>query len=214
MLAGCTAVSAPGAAEPASTAAATTTAATAASTATSTGAAPTTASTAQRTRVISFQPWHNGQVDSSLRVVSTTQGNCPDQSSATSRPDAYRCFAGNEVADPCFADTESAGSNQVACVGAPNEVMVVTLTSPLSPSAPDTATEDPPFLLILADGTACHASTGAGPDPRNGVDATMYCGSGETFVWGQPDSSADTWTVRVGTDTGPLTTARVRTVYR
>ncbi len=91
-------------------------------------------------------------------------GSCWTNSLAVWRPDAWRCFVGNSIYDPCFA-----ADGDVICGASPVTTTVsfaLELTEPLpAPSVPDD-TSGHAWLVELPDGTVCEFATGA----TGGVD--------------------------------------------
>jgi hypothetical protein len=112
-----------------------------------------------------------------LLPVSTTQsGRCDQGSDAIGNVNVYRCFAGNDVYDPCWA--EHSGSS-VVCVPAPWSASAVRLTaSGLSPVISVGATIlDQPWGLKLRNGDQCLAAQGA-HDEFQGQTVDFYCAQG------------------------------------
>lgn len=111
-------------------------------------------------------------------VASTTEGNCWTTSIAVPSPGAYRCFAGNDILDPCFAAPgASAAATQVACVAAPwDQVVLLELTSQLPPTGGPAAVTRP-WAFELANGARCVASTGTVPAVA-GVSLEYQCAGG------------------------------------
>lgn len=91
-------------------------------------------------------------------------GSCWTNSLAVWRADAWRCFVGNSIYDPCFA-----ADGDVICGASPVTTTVsfaLELTEPLpAPSVPDD-TSGHAWLVELPDGTVCEFATGA----TGGVD--------------------------------------------
>jgi dipeptidase D len=91
-------------------------------------------------------------------------GSCWTNSLAVWRPDAWRCFVGNSIYDPCFAV-----DGDVICGANPVTTAVsfaLELTKPLpAPTVPDD-TSGHAWLVELPDGTVCEFATGA----TGGVD--------------------------------------------
>ncbi len=102
-------------------------------------------------------------------------GACWTNSIAAPRDNAWRCMAGNEIFDPCFAFGPA-----VVCGVNPamaNEGFRLVLDKPM-PSTPAAASGETNtgWLIQLADGTICNRATGA----RGMVDGQMttyYCTS-------------------------------------
>lgn len=117
---------------------------------------PSTGSTAgavTETEVISYQPGApSGDPQS---------GNCWTSSLVLPRADAWRCMVGNQIYDPCFAET---GVESVVCGADPatdSTGFLLTLTSPLPTPEASGAPASQAWLVELADGTLCGFATGA-----------------------------------------------------
>src|SRR5580658_3794361 len=85
--------------------------------------APVAAAT--KTTVVVFQPWSKGALMSGFIVSDRARGSCFTHSLSTDRPDAWRCFEGNDILDPCFAASPHAVT--VACAESPFSKLVVLL---------------------------------------------------------------------------------------
>jgi hypothetical protein len=107
----------------------------------------------------------------------------------------YRCFAGNYVLDPCWADRSAAPKPLVDCVLEPwtHAVTRIELTQPLaaSPGGPRSI-----WGLTLAGGQRCLALQGA----HSGFDGGRYivnfgCTASLGLV-NKPNRSRPSWTIR------------------
>jgi hypothetical protein len=109
-------------------------------------------------------------------VADQTPGTCWTGSIAVPIATAYRCIAGNQIYDPCFAPPGAATVHSVACIADPwSKAHVVTVTGklPKTTSAPDLR---PFWALQLANGAHCVAVTGTVAH-IDGVDLDYACGS-------------------------------------
>lgn len=101
-------------------------------------------------------------------------GVCWTNSIAAPREGAWRCMAGNEIFDPCFAFGPAVvcGVNPAA----DQQGFRLVLDRPLLSTLAVSAEADTGWLIQLADGTICNRATGA----RGMVDGQMttyYCTS-------------------------------------
>ena len=154
----------------------------------------TTPAATAGTQVITYAPWAGaGTLASSISASATQSGSCFSTSSATTAPGAYRCLAGNDLYDPCFADAASA-AGEVACPNPanPDSVVVIKLTAALPTPATSAGSTIIPWLLVLANGQQCQTITGTG-GTLGGKNEAYGCPSGG--VYGQPDTSGATWMV-------------------
>lgn len=112
------------------------------------------------TQQIIFQPWATGGVSRDVRIVSHLAGTCWTRSSLTSRPDAYRCMAKNDIFDPCISDpTSDMFSSQVICpYPGPESATLITLKSSLPGNRTSANISSfRPWLITLSDGENCFA---------------------------------------------------------
>jgi hypothetical protein len=142
-----------------------------------------------------YSPLEGGRLATGVRVAKSARGYCWTASDADPRPDAWRCFVGNYIYDPCFSDTV-AYSNFVVCpLHRPGSaVLRINLTKRL-PS--NTYSGDPtrhtPWAVRTVSGKWCTILTGA-----TGLIAGMrvnYGCAGGGFLLGSPRRSTPTWTI-------------------
>jgi hypothetical protein len=112
-----------------------------------------------------FSPFSEGGIASGVTVAKNGRGYCWEGSAADARPDAWRCFLGNFILDPCFSN-ETGTSGFVVCAESPwSSVTKLRLTKPLPQSLANDESGDPtvgvPWSLKLTDGTECGLLTGA-----------------------------------------------------
>jgi len=127
-------------------------------------------------------------------------GYCPSGSEATPRRDAWRCFSGNYVLDPCFSSTHDPGI--VVCPEAPwlKNGVKIRLTKPLARangnhSAPSQGLR--PWALELYDGRRCLFAGGA-TNVVEGQRLNYFCGAGsQEGLWGLPDRASAPWTILI-----------------
>lgn len=79
-----------------------------------------------------FAPFNGGSVAAGVKITKAADGYCWTGSSSDSgRPDAWRCFLGNYILDPCFSN-EADISGFVLCAASPwSSVMKLRLTKSL-----------------------------------------------------------------------------------
>lgn len=149
-----------------------------------------------------------------LRIATgrLARGSCFAASAADPIAHAYRCLAGNELLDPCFADPAAPAPSTVACVTDPwSAAVVVTLTAKL-PTARPFGDGTRPWALQLDDGRRCTASTGTVPFV-DGVALSFRCSGGVYAA--VVDARAASVTVQYGPATATvLQRAHVRVLWR
>ncbi|MBV9333996.1 MAG: chromate efflux transporter [Candidatus Eremiobacteraeota bacterium] len=156
---------------------------------------PARAETAS-TNVLIVQPWSHGQLRSGFTITRKAKGSCFSNALTTNRLDAWRCFIGNDIYDPCFSG--SAHAAVVACADDPfsRRVILLSLQKPLN-SGESSTTEmlqpkGEPWGLRLANGETCTFVTGA-TDVVQGMRMNYECKAND-FIVGFPNRSKSLWT--------------------
>lgn len=153
------------------------------------GATPRTAVTLYQ----AFTP--SGQIIPHVRVES---GYCWESSVVSARYDAFRCFVGNYIYDPCFSPP--VGSQTVVVCPTPwnDTAIAISLTKPLPASfnhaAASTAMQ--PWAVQTTSGQDCVFASGA-TAVSHGVRENYFCGTGTggAALWGYP-ARGPAWTIR------------------
>jgi outer membrane murein-binding lipoprotein Lpp len=103
-------------------------------------------------------------------------GSCFASSITVPDRAAYRCFAGNEILDPCFVESTSPRS-AVACYADPwSRAVELTLKAALPTPGPPLKISQP-WAIELADGDRCVVTTGTAPI-LHGLAMRYQCRSG------------------------------------
>lgn len=153
---------------------------------------------ASKTSVIVFSPWSANGLRDGFTVTQKAPGSCWTHSLATDRADAWRCFEGNDILDPCFAG--KAHALTVACAQSPfsGRVVLLSLKKPLTDDQNATTRwlqpKGQPWGLRLANGDTCVFATGA-TDAVAGERLNYACAK-DGWIIGAPDSSTAIWTAR------------------
>jgi hypothetical protein len=166
----------------------------------STQSAPVTRTAKQAsatgTSIRLFAPFNGGSVAAGIQIGRTAPGYCWTTSIADARGDAFRCFVGNEIYDPCFAD-QTNFAHYVLCPlnGIPGtKVLRINLTKKLPPnSASGDPTRYPPWAVRIKSGKWCVILTGA-TGFLAGMRVSYGC-SGAGVLIGNPRGKTKTWTV-------------------
>lgn len=125
-----------------------------------------------------------------VKVSDVATGNCWTTSVAAPVAGAYRCFAGNQILDPCFAPPKTAAPTQIACVANPwSDAVVLTLTSSLPKGIP--AGGKRPWAIELSNGARCVSSTGTVP-AIDGVNLDYHCTNGADAALADPAAATVT----------------------
>jgi hypothetical protein len=151
-----------------------------------------------KTREQHFAPFDGGKLARGFKLTKTLRGFCVSGSSATLRSDAWRCFARDDVVDPCFS---AQGVAWLACpIGdfALNGIAKLSLTRALPRSAANKGKPGTghPWMLHLENGKRCSFLTGK--TFLFGGKRVSYGCDRSTFLSGLPDRSRTTWTIRLG----------------
>jgi len=148
----------------------------------------TVAATAPTTQFIRVNPWRDAG-SSAPRKIAPSGSTCIG-SNTTGRVDAYRCFVGNGVYDPCFINPSS--DTQFMCN--PDSWFIADGPT-LSFGHNHGGSPETIFEAVLTDGTRCAASSGAGPQGVPGYSTwagSCQSSSRDAFViWRVADSVTD-----------------------
>src|SRR5882757_8267743 len=129
--------------------------------------APVSQLSMSETNIVHFVP--------SVPTGDTRGGSCWSRSiAAPARHDAFRCTEDNGIHDPCFIVPPN--HDRLVCGADPalkQDGFLLKLTKPL-PKTSHLARRNEPWILKLADGSICEATTGTMP-AINGQPARWAC---------------------------------------
>jgi hypothetical protein len=110
-------------------------------------------------------------------VAAHRSGSCWTSSITVSDRGAYRCLAGNQILDPCFASSASRSTRTVECYANPwgQAVQLALKTDLPAPGAPLKISQ--PWAIELAGGNRCVVTTGTAP-LVHGVAMRYHCDTG------------------------------------
>ena len=146
-------------------------------------AGPATAAT----KVKRYRAW-TPEGDPVVGEFTDRRGECNSSSSASGRSDAWRCFAGSNILDPCFENPLS--DREVLCVRSPWARRGTVLRTRLDPSDrfPGKAG---PWYLVIRDGLRC-GFVGGATTVVQGFRLNYVCGAaGTVLVWQADPEKAD-----------------------
>lgn len=147
----------------------------------------------QRTKIVDVSPVTSGDtVAAGYRTTSTATGaTCEPGSEAIGQ--AYRCFAGNTVYDPCWS--LRARTPTVLCLPAPwsHGAARLSVSSPLA-AIPNEGGIGEPWGVQLRDGKRCLLAQGAHAE-FGGTVIDFYCGASLSLLRGL-SKSGGSWTGR------------------
>jgi hypothetical protein len=160
--------------------------------------APTAAAASIRTTATIFRAFTSTGVPA-IHTRSKS-GYCYTGSSTVDRDDAWRCFVGNYIYDPCFSSSHAHGV--VVCPNLEvNGGIEIRLTRPLPPGFADPGVpslKDQPWNIELTSGQHCGFSSGAS-NVVHGQRLNYFCGAGShDGLWGYPNRRSEPWTILIG----------------
>jgi eukaryotic-like serine/threonine-protein kinase len=156
------------------------------------------ANAASETTVTLFSPWSGRGLRDGFTVSEKAQGSCSTHSLVTDRADAWRCFEGDDIIDPCFARALRALA--VACAQSPfsHRLVLLSLKKPLSGNENATTRwlqpKGEPWGLRLTNGDTCVFATGATDAVRG--ERLNYACRRTGWIIGAPDRSTAIWSAR------------------
>ena len=164
------------------------------------GFAADTSPVDSRTQIKLLTPFGASGLRIGMAVTEKLSGTCFAPSAASSsRPDAWRCSAGNGILDPCYQRIMG-DEKQLACpVGGPwpANVVLLALTQNLPSENRKEVSRDAtlPWAIELANGQRCTLFTGA-TAPVAGMRINYGCPGGFQVI-GDIDRSQPQWRVFV-----------------
>jgi hypothetical protein len=127
------------------------------------------------------------------RISTVDSGYCWESSNVTSRLDAWRCFVGNSILDPCFSSEFA--SNVVCPMPWSDTAVEINLTRPLprpsNHAAPSLRLE--PWAIETSAGAICVLASGAS-SIVHGKRLNYFC-SARLGLWGYPNRKKEPWTI-------------------
>jgi hypothetical protein len=144
-------------------------------------------------------------------VSGVESGYCWESSNVTLRLDAWRCFIGNSILDPCFS---SEFANNVVCPMPWNDTAVeINLTKPLPKPSNHTAPSArlAPWALETASGAVCVLASGAS-SVVHGKRLNYVC-SAKLGLWGYPNRKHEPWTILSAPPTARVLSHRVAILH-
>jgi hypothetical protein len=152
------------------------------------------------TSVAIFNPWASSGLRHGFLVSGKVRGSCRMHSLVSERPDAWRCNAGDDMYDPCFA--RSPHTYTVVCAeGAfSKRITLMTVAAPLTDTVKLTGElwglrlRGAPWGLRLIGGDTCVFAQGA-TDAVAGVRLNYACAK-SGWIIGVPNRSTELWTAR------------------
>jgi hypothetical protein len=157
------------------------------------GVAPSVAVAA--TDVKRYKAWDaNG--DPAVNSFSEAAGDCATESFKSSRGDAWHCFAGSQILDPCFENPFF--EREVLCVSSPWAREGVVVRTRLDEANRRRRPGGRPWAVVLANGKRCtflSGGTAVGPG-RHRLNYACGRSARAGFLFGTANRSHPTWTIR------------------
>lgn len=174
-------------------------------------ALPASASATRTTSTI-FHAYSPGGTTTSIPVSRAVSGYCWTGSITIARSDAWRCFVGNYIYDPCFSSSDLPGVVACPTVYLKNELLIH-LTRSLPYSRGDRhapSVRDQPWNIELTSGRHYALSSGA-TSVVDGRPLLYFCGPGcpQAGLWGLPDRAVEPWNIFYAPFTATTLTERL-----
>lgn len=136
-----------------------------------------------------------------IKITKTVKGICVGGSSATDRNDAWRCFGGNFVYDPCFSSSKAKGI--LVCPGNPWSRSGVELKVSGKLQFPDKqkpSTSGMPWAIQTTTGLKCVIATGATTVLQK-QRLNYICMKSKDGLWGSPSRKHEPWKIDIAPST-------------
>jgi hypothetical protein len=166
------------------------------------------------TQVRIFTPV-SGDGSATIHISSRPRGYCWTTSNVIRHADAWRCFVGNFIHDPCYSGSGATENTVICPEGGPwvGSGIEIRLTRPLPEAPPTTSQPEPPsglpWALQLADGSNCQFLQGA-TSVVAGLRFNYSCTPDHLSLYGEPRRSSAAWTIYSGAaSSSQLTTAPI-----
>jgi hypothetical protein len=147
-----------------------------------------------------YAPFNGAGIAAGVKITGSGRGYCWENSLADARADAFRCFIGNGIYDPCFANTINP-SNFVLCPnGRPGAgVTRLILTKQLPRAHPNAnPTRRDPWVIRTSTGKWCGIFTGATGGVA-GLQISYGCTGGGILLGTPKRSTTSAWTIYYAT---------------
>jgi hypothetical protein len=160
-----------------------------------------TAGHAAATHVVRVRPVDStGHLRSNYRVARRLKAHAHCVLGSEATGNAYRCFAGNSILDPCWVRAGSSRSH-VLCLTAPWSHAAIRLhvTKGYDNSVMTTTAREP-WGIRLANGTRCAFVQGAS-SVVHGRRLSYFCQHSKTVLLGNPNRSRPVWRIHTARST-------------
>jgi len=171
---------------------------------------------AAATQTRRFEAWR-ADVEPAVRVRGRRHGNCNSSSFVNGRNDAWRCFVGRFILDPCFESP--AANDRVLCVRSPWTRWGWLVLDRLDYELRNDGARQPPWALVLTDGRGCGFVSGA-TGFAHGRRLNYLCPARRgprpcPCLFGRPDRRRPVWRIFAGDDIfgRGLRRLRIRTAW-
>ncbi len=136
-----------------------------------------------------------------IKITKTVKGTCNGGAAAINRNDAWRCFAGNYVYDPCFSSSKAKGI--LVCPGNPWNSSGVELKVSGKLKYGDhgkPSTAGMPWAIETTAGLKCAIDTGATTVVQK-QRLNYFCLKSKDGLWGSPSRKHEPWTIYIAPST-------------
>lgn len=137
-----------------------------------------------------------GSLAPQFSAVDEDFGDCPSESFVNGRSDAWRCFVGDHILDPCFETPEA--EDVVACVESPWTKRALLVEAELDYNDRYLDARPGSWALELTNGKRCVFVSGASTVVA-GRRLNYFCGKRGRgpYLFGSPDRSKPLWRIRM-----------------
>jgi hypothetical protein len=179
------------------------------------GCAAVVAPAQAATEVKQYRAWDSNG-DPRVDSWNDYRGDCSTESFKSSRDDAWRCFVGGQILDPCFANPFSDG--EVLCVQSPWAHEGALVRTKLDEANHGARPGGRPWTVVLASGKRCGFLSGGTAVGPGGHRLNYGCGRSPHagFLFGIPNRTRPTWTIRFArsVDSPTYRRVKIRTAWR
>jgi hypothetical protein len=155
---------------------------------------------AAATRVVRVRPVDStGHLRSNYHVSRRLKANAHCVLGSEATGNAYRCFAGNSILDPCWVQAGSSHSH-VLCLTAPWSHAAIRLHVTKYDNSSMASQSSEPWGIRLVSGIRCAFVQGAS-EVIHGRRLSYFCQNSKTVLLGNPSRAKPVWRIHTGRST-------------
>jgi hypothetical protein len=155
---------------------------------------------ASATHVVHIRPVDKtGHLRSNYHVARRLKAHAHCALGSEATGNAYRCFAGNKILDPCWVQA-GASHSHVLCLTAPWSHAAIRLHVTKYDNSSMVSPNTEPWGIRLANGTRCAFVQGAST-VVHGRRLSYFCQNSKTVLLGNPSRATPAWRIHTGRST-------------